>query len=43
MQTNRIDEKITIEVKITIHLYIERLIKCIITGVTDPHFTVFNY
>ena len=49
-KTNRI------EVKITIHTYIERLTKCIITtsgscdsdlsvltGVTDPHFTVLNY
>ena len=55
-KTNRIEEKMTIEVIITIHTYIERLTKCIITtigscdsdfsvltGVTDPHFTVLNY
>ena len=55
-KTNRTDEKVTIEIQITIHTNIETLTRCIITtsgscdsdfsvltGVTDPHFTVLNY
>ena len=43
-KTNRIEEKITIEVNITIYTYIERLTNCIITtsGSCDSDFSVLT-